>query len=56
MQYDKIHQKREEFVKKMEESNRETKRFKEKMQELREKCSQHTQKAQVRSSVLLDSV
>ncbi|XP_056122496.1 kinetochore protein Nuf2 isoform X1 [Rhinichthys klamathensis goyatoka] len=45
-QYDKIHQKREEFVKKMEESNRETKRFKERMQELREKCSQHTQKAQ----------
>lgn len=45
-QYDKIHQKREEYVKKIEESNRETKQFKEKMQELREKCNQHTQKAQ----------
>ncbi|XP_016357858.1 kinetochore protein Nuf2 isoform X2 [Sinocyclocheilus anshuiensis] len=45
-QYDKIHQKREEIVKMIEESNRETKQFKEKMQKLREKCNQQTQKAQ----------
>ncbi|XP_043107449.1 kinetochore protein Nuf2 isoform X2 [Puntigrus tetrazona] len=45
-QYDKIHQKREEIVKRIEESNRETKRFREKMQKLREKCNQQTQKAQ----------
>lgn len=45
-QYDKIHQKREEIVKKIEECNRETKQFKEKMQALRENCNQRTQKAQ----------
>ncbi len=46
-QYDKIHQKREEIVKMIEESNRETNKFREKMQKLREKCNQQTQRAQV---------
>ncbi|XP_057218043.1 kinetochore protein Nuf2 isoform X1 [Triplophysa rosa] len=45
-QYDKIHEKREEVVKIIEETNRETKQFKEKMQKLREKCNQRSQKAQ----------
>lgn len=46
-QYDKIHEKREEVVRVIEETNREAKHFKEKMQKLREKCNQRTQKAQV---------
>ncbi|XP_073718770.1 kinetochore protein Nuf2-like isoform X1 [Misgurnus anguillicaudatus] len=45
-QYDKIHEKREEVVKLIEEKNRETKQFNEKMHMLKDKCSQRTQKAQ----------
>ncbi|XP_065129088.1 kinetochore protein Nuf2-like isoform X1 [Paramisgurnus dabryanus] len=45
-QYDKIHEKREEVVKLIEEKNHETKQFNEKIHMLKEKCSQRTQKAQ----------
>ncbi|XP_073713993.1 kinetochore protein Nuf2 isoform X5 [Misgurnus anguillicaudatus] len=45
-QCDKIHEKREEVVKLIEEKNHETKQFNEKMHMLKDKCSQRTQKAQ----------
>ncbi|TRY97797.1 hypothetical protein DNTS_008288 [Danionella cerebrum] len=54
--YDKVHQKREDFVKVIEDKNLATKQLKETTQTLREQCSRRTQKAQERYDTLLTTL
>ncbi|XP_066529004.1 kinetochore protein Nuf2 isoform X2 [Hoplias malabaricus] len=55
-QYDKIHEKREEIVKRIKHIDSETRQFKEKMQNLRDTCNQNSEKAQAIYDRLLSTL